>query len=158
MLERGVSGETELRIDPPKSSHGGTLRLAPAISLGNVYGGNTLINDGTLELTATGTLATPWSFTQTAGGTLRFPLGGTSAALTSGVLQTAYASLAGSFVAVVTPGLVPLPESEFYPLTYGSSTGSLSPVLATAGGYLITTIEPNRVKMKFTDVVADVGW
>ena len=137
---------------------GGTLRLAPAISLDNVYGGNTLINDGTLELTATGTLATPWSFTQTAGGTLRFPLGGTPAALTSGVLQTAYASLAGSFVAVVTPGLVPLPESEFYPLTYGSSTGSLSPVLATAGGYLITTIEPNRVKMKFTDVITYQAW
>ena len=112
---------------------GGTLNCPGSCHLGNNYGGNKLINDGTMNIGAPHDRQTlDWWFQQTASGVLAIEVGGENAATPDfDILQAGGGfQLGGKLMVVKTGGYIPAEETTFTFLSGSGISGTFATVQA----------------------------
>jgi hypothetical protein len=112
---------------------GATLHFAGTCYLGNYYGGNRLVNEGTLALGAPhARQSLAWTFRQLATGTLIVEVGGENAETPQFDILQGYGGfeLAGKLVVSKTGGYAPAEDTTFNFLNGSGITGTFSTLQA----------------------------
>jgi subtilisin family serine protease len=133
----GTGGLSGYDTSTLRNLAGGTLNCPGTCHLANVYGNNSLINEGTMTIGAPhGRQTLDWRFQQTASGVLSLGVGGENAATPDfDILQAGGGfQLDGKLMVAKTGGYVPAEETTFTFLSGSGITGTFATVQAPGFG------------------------
>jgi hypothetical protein len=137
MTLAGTGGLTGYDTATLRNLAGGTLVCPGSCHLGNYYGNNSLVNEGTMTIGAPhGRQTLDWRFQQSAGGVLALEVGGENAATPDfDILQAGGGfQLAGKLTVAKAGGYVPAEETTFTFLSGSGISGTFATVQAPGFG------------------------